>query len=259
MQAMRGPMRFQFGENEVAVNIPTQSALMTEISRRFDAGEGFALATINLDHIAKMDRSGDFVRVYQAQDLVVADGWPVVALSRLAHHPVELMPGSDLILPLCRLAAAQGVTIALVGSTDDTLTVAGAVLQQQVPGLEIAVCLAPPMGFEPNGADAQTVCAALNDSGAHLCFLALGAPRQEAFAVFARAHAPAIGFASVGAGLDFLAGRQRRAPVWIRRIGMEWFWRAMSSPARLVPRYLRCFAILPGRIAEALRLRSGPG
>ena len=250
-------MRFQFGGSSVVVNMPTQAALMAEVTRRFADGQGFALATINLDHIAKMDRSPGFVDVYLGQDLVVADGWPVAALTRLARHPVELMPGSDLILPLCALAASQGVAVALVGSTEDALGAASAALQSRVPGLEVTYRHAPPMGFDPTGEAARAVCNEVAASGARLCFLAFGAPKQETLAAFARSHAPAVGFASIGAGLDFLAGRQRRAPKWVRRIGMEWFWRAASSPARLGPRYLRCFAILPARLVEALRLRRG--
>ncbi|MBE0554679.1 MAG: WecB/TagA/CpsF family glycosyltransferase, partial [Rhodobacteraceae bacterium] len=58
-------------------------------------------------------------------------------------------------------------------------------------------------------------------------------------------------------GLDFLAGSQTRAPRWVRAMAMEWLWRALSAPRRLIPRYARCFAILPGQVAGALRLRRG--
>jgi UDP-N-acetyl-D-mannosaminuronic acid transferase (WecB/TagA/CpsF family) len=63
-----------------------------------------------------------------------------------------------------------------------------------------------------------------------------------------------VGFASIGAGLDFLAGRQHRAPAWVRRLRLEWLWRALSSPRRLIPRYTKCLAILPGEVVKALRL-----
>jgi len=95
----------------------------------------------------------------------------------------------------------------------------------------------------------------LAESGARLCFIALGAPKQEIFAARGRTQVPDVGFASIGAGLDFLSGHQVRAPRIMRLLAMEWFWRALQSPARMVPRYAKCFAILPGLTIQALRQR----
>lgn len=248
-------MQFAFGDTVISLGVPTRADMMEEVRRRLNAGDGFALATLNLDHIAKMRASPDFVRIYAGQDLVVADGWPVVALSRIARHPVELIPGSDMIVPLCELAVKTGSAVALVGSTDDALQAAAETLRRDVPGLNIVFTHAPPMGFDPESADAAAVCKRLSDAGVTLCFLGLGAPRQEALAIRGRILAPGVGFASIGAGLDFLAGTQRRAPRWIRRIGMEWLWRTASNPRRFIPRYAACIAILPGRFMEALNLR----
>ena len=58
-----------------------------------------------------------------------------------------------------------------------------------------------------------------------MALLALGAPRQEIFAARCRELLPDIGFVSVGAGLDFIAGHQRRAPIWLQRLALEWLWR----------------------------------
>jgi len=252
-------VRFSFHDTAIAVNMPTRTTLMAELRRRFGARQGFALATVNLDHLVKMKSSQGFTRAYAAQDLVVADGWPIVALSRLARRPVDLMPGSDLVIPLCELAAECRVKVGLLGSTDDTLTAAKRALCDRVPALKVAYTYAPRMGFDPAGPEAEQQLRALQAAGIGLCFLALGAPKQEELAARGRQLAPSVGFASIGAGLDFLSGRQSRAPRWTRRIGMEWLWRALSSPRRLVPRYARCFAILPGQAIRALRLRqTGP-
>lgn len=248
-------MQFSFHATRIDVNIPTPAALETEISRRLAAREGFALATINLDHLVKLRASPDFARAYAAQDLVIADGWPIVALSRIAGRPVDLMPGSDMVVPLSRWAARSGARVALVGSTDETLKVARAALIARVPGLDIVYTLAPPMGFDPGGAEADAILSDLSAHDIALCLVALGAPKQELFAAHGRDVAPAIGFASIGAGLDFLSGRQVRAPRLMRRLGLEWLWRALSSPRRLIPRYARCLAILPGEALRALRLR----
>lgn len=251
-------MEFNFADQRISLNIATRTALMDEVTERFQTGKGFALATINLDHLVKLAASPDFRRAYAGQDLIVADGRPIVALSRLAARPVDLMPGSDLILPLCRLAAGQGVRIALVGSTAGALKDAAQALKHAVGGLEIALCIAPSGGFDPAGDEAADILNRLGDAGIGLCFLALGAPKQEILALRGRTEAPGVGFASIGAGLDFLGGHQRRAPRLVRRLGLEWLWRALSSPLRLGPRYVRCAAILPGQLVQALRLRRKP-
>lgn len=249
-------MFFEFQGQRITVNVPTRAALESEVLRRFAEGEGFSLATVNLDHLVKLAQSPDFLDAYLGQDLVVADGRPIVWLSQLANRPVELMPGSDMVLPLCHLAAAAGVPVALVGSTDVALKDAKAHLEAQVPALDLAWCYAPSGVFEPQGDEAAEILGTLNSKGIRLCFLALGAPKQESLAHRGRSAAPLVGFASVGAGLDFLGGHQTRAPHWVRQIAMEWLWRALSSPARMVPRYAKCFAILPGQIWKALRNRS---
>jgi N-acetylglucosaminyldiphosphoundecaprenol N-acetyl-beta-D-mannosaminyltransferase len=228
---------------------------MMQVSRRLSAAEGFALATINLDHLVKLRRDPVFAAAYAAQDLVVADGNPIVWLSRLARRPVELVPGSDLILPLAQAAADARVPVALLGSTEPALAAAAQALQAGVPGLRVAACIAPPMGFDPDGPGADAVLEQVRASGARLVFLALGAPKQERLAARGRVALPHVGFASIGAGLDFLAGSQVRAPEWVRAIAMEWLWRMLSNPRRLARRYAECALILPGQVVSALRQR----
>ncbi len=248
-------MEFRFGKERVTVNFPNRDALVDEVRRRFRAGEGFALATLNLDHLVKLRASWAFRRAYGAQDLVVADGNPIVWLSRLAGRKVELVPGSDMVLPLAEVATDEGVRVALVGSTEESLVAAGAEMTRVVPGLEIVAKIAPPMGFDADGAGADEVFAALESSGARLVFIALGAPKQELFAARGREQLPGVGFASIGAGLDFLAGSQERAPKWVRAMALEWLWRMLQAPGRMGLRYAKCFAILPRQMVEAVWLR----
>ena len=230
-------------------------ALMQDIEVALQARQGFALATLNLDHIVKLRRDAAFRAAYLAQTHVVADGNPIVWLSRQAGREVELIPGSELIEPLAGLAARLGVPVALLGSTSETLDAAGTALQAQFPGLDIACRIAPPYGFDPMGEAAAGMLAEIAASGAGLCFLALGAPKQEMLAARARGLAPQCGCVAIGAGLVFFAGSQRRAPLWVRKLALEWVWRMLSNPARLAGRYMSCIAILPGLIRDARRAR----
>lgn len=248
-------MDFPALTQRISVNIKDQADLNAAVAQRFQAAKGFALATINLDHLVKLTRDKGFAQAYAQQDFVVADGNPIVWLSRLAGQPVSLMPGSDLVQPLAELAAAQGVPIALIGSTKEALKAAGQELQTRIPNLKIAAKIAPPFGFDPDSTDADAVLEQAQASGAGLCFLALGAPKQERLAARGRELTPEMGFASIGAGLDFLAGTQVRAPEWARRFAVEWLWRLLSNPARLAGRYAKCFGILPALTLDALRQR----
>lgn len=235
------------------VNCASRAGLLAAVEARLRAGQGFALATLNLDHVVKLRRSGAFRAAYLAQDLVVADGNPVVWLARLAGRQTELVPGSELIAPVAALAARLDVPVALLGSTPATLDAAAARLQADHPGLRIVARIAPPQGYDPDGAAAAGDLGRIAASGAGLCFLALGAPKQEMLAARGRQIAPACGFVSIGAGLDFIAGQQTRAPLWVQRIAMEWLWRMLTNPRRLARRYWDCAVILPGLALAARR------
>ena len=250
-------MRFWGDDFDVSVNVPHWVALERHISGRLRAGEGFSLATINLDHLVKLREDPRFRNAYAAQDLVVADGNPIVWMSHLAGRPVDLIPGSDAILPLARIAAAHKKTLALVGSTEDTLAAAKTYLEHHVPGTTVVATIAPPMGFDPLGKAADAILDELEDIGADIVFVALGAPKQELFAAYGRRKLGSVGFVSIGAGLDFFSGAQVRAPAWVRSIFMEWLWRVVQDPLRMIPRYAKCLAILPVEIAHALKQRSG--
>lgn len=249
-------MLFRFDQTEVRVTHGDAAQVLAAVSARLAQGQGFALATINLDHLVKLRRDPDFRRAYAAQDMVVADGNPIVWLSRLAGRPVGLVPGSDLLLPLVRAAAGAGRPVVLLGATGPVLDAAAERLAAQVPGAVFPLRIAPPMGFDPEGQGARDMLARVAAVGPCLCLLALGAPKQERLAALGRELAPQAGFASVGAGVDFVAGTQVRAPEWVRRLALEWAWRMLTSPKRLVPRYAACAAILPGQAIAAWRLRA---
>lgn len=248
-------MQFRFGDTPLTVNLPDRAALLAVVAERLRTRQGFALATINLDHLVKLHRLPGYRAAYAAHDLICADGNPIVWLSRLAGKPVALVPGSDALRPLLEVAAREGRGVAFVGSTEDTLQAAADQLMRQIPGLVVVLRHAPAMGFDPTGDEAARVLHELAARDVGLCLIALGSPKQEEFAALGRRLAPAVGFASIGAGLDFLSGRQTRAPAWVRAMAMEWLWRALSSPRRLIPRYAACAAILPGEAVKALRQR----
>jgi N-acetylglucosaminyldiphosphoundecaprenol N-acetyl-beta-D-mannosaminyltransferase len=248
------------GEPEgVTVTVPDQDTLLADLEECFAAGQGFSVATLNLDHVVKLSQDPRFRAAYRSQTHVTADGNPIVWLSRLAGQQVDLVPGSELIDPLAALAARHGLPVALFGATPETLEAAASAMLARHPGLGIAMCHAPAMGYDPMGDVAAQDIDAIRASGARLVFLALGAPKQEILAARAHAALPQVGFVSIGAGLDFIAGTQTRAPVWVRAIAAEWIWRMLGNPRRLAARYGACLAVLPELTVRALRARRRGG
>ncbi|NDR57067.1 WecB/TagA/CpsF family glycosyltransferase [Pseudoruegeria sp. M32A2M] len=233
----------------------TAADLLADFERLLVGGKGFAAATVNLDHLVKLRQSDAFRQAYSGHSHIVADGNPIVWLSRLSGRPVNLVPGSELIEPIAEIAARTGIPVGFFGATENSLESSALELERRYPGLNVASRIAPPDGFDPSGEGANACIAEMARSPARLWLLALGAPKQEIFAVRAWQRIPDRGFLSIGAGLDFISGEQVRAPALIRALALEWAWRMVSNPRRLAPRYARCAAALPSLASAALKQR----
>jgi N-acetylglucosaminyldiphosphoundecaprenol N-acetyl-beta-D-mannosaminyltransferase len=228
----------------VAVNVLNENELLRSIITRARAGVGFTLATLNLDHLVKRRHNAAFRAAYARMTLVTADGSPIVALGRRQAPNLQRATGADLVKPLCAQAAKEGIPIYLFGSTANSLDLAARRLKDLCPDLIICGQEAPPQGFDPMSAEAEACGARIAASGARLCFVCLGAPKQEFFADrMTRLH-PGVGFMCVGAALDFIADAQIRAPGFMRKAGMEWIWRILSHPRRMAWRYVQCASLL---------------
>lgn len=247
------------GEGEAApiiVNVPSKASLLSDIEHRLKENLGFCIATLNLDHVVKFHQHPAFRDAYSRHSHITADGNPIVWLSRLAGHDIHLAPGSELIEPVVAVAARLNMPVALFGSTQASLEKAALALTTPHPGLNIVAQIAPPLGFTPGGPEADAYIDEIKASGARICFLALGAPKQEIFAVRASERLPDMGLLSIGAGLDFISGTQTRAPKLMRASGTEWLWRLALNPRRLSARYWACVAIFPSLTWAALRART---
>jgi exopolysaccharide biosynthesis WecB/TagA/CpsF family protein len=207
--------------------------------------------TLNLDHVVKMRKDGIFRAAYKRVGLITADGFPIVLACRLQGKRVSRVAGSDLIAPISAEAARSGKSIYLFGSSLQVLMEASRLLLERNAGLTIAGVFAPPQGFNPTSEDARRCIETIGNSGADICFVALGAPKQELFSDYGKSLLPSTSFVCIGAGLDFIAGTQVRAPRWMQRWCLEWLWRAASDPQRLLYRYLLCMVALPGVLARA--------
>lgn len=236
----------------IAINIPSLPDAVTSIVDAAEHGDSFSVCTLNLDHVVQLQEKPEFRAAYRRARFVTADGFPIVMLSRLVGAPISRTTGADLVEPVCQQARKKGLPIFLLGSNNNTLTLAARRLTAKYDGLEIAGCYSPPRNFDPQSAEADYAIELIRRSGAKLCFVALGAPRQEVFSARCLDELQGTGMLCIGAALDFIAGTQTRAPSVAQRIGLEWAWRMLNNPYRLGPRYARCMAVVPRLVARTL-------
>lgn len=240
-----------------AVNVGTQADAVRHAMARVRAGQGFTLFTLNLDHLVKRREDGRFRAAYSRADIVTADGQPVVQLARREGATLERTTGADLVIPLCAAAEAEGAPVYFFGATTTSLEAARDRLKQQFPKLDVRGCEAPAMGFDPQSQAALEAGSRIAASGARLCFLALGAPKQELFADRMAGALGGVGFVCIGAALDFISGEQVRAPVIFQRTGLEWAYRLLTDPGRMWERYAKC-ALLYARLRLGEAPQTGP-
>jgi N-acetylglucosaminyldiphosphoundecaprenol N-acetyl-beta-D-mannosaminyltransferase len=183
---------------------------------------------------------------------VLADGAPLVWGSRWRGSPLpERVAGSDLIFDLCRRAAFNGYRIFLLGGEAGVAERAAEVLSERYTGLCIVGTESPPfraLSAEEHVALLDRIRAARPD----LLFIAFGQPKGE---FWIAAHLETLGVpvcVQVGASLDFAAGRVRRAPRRLQKLGLEWAYRMWLEPSRLAPRYARNARFLLGMVARDL-------
>lgn len=225
----------------------TMAEALQEIERLIVNSSPQFITTPNVDHIVRLEKDPEFREVYRKAAMALPDSVPLVWASRLLGKPLkERVAGSDLVLPVCEMAAKKGYSLYFLGGESGVAEKAAVRLKARLPTIKIAGSYAPPFGFESDALENEKIVRQINQAKADILFVALGAPKQEKW--IAR-HLPELDIKlglCVGAGIDFIAGASRRAPEWMRPIGLEWIWRLLCEPRRLWRRYLvEDAAILP--------------
>ncbi len=242
----------------VAVDAVTTDEAVAWIDRTITGGCRGGVVTLNSTGLMLAAQQPFFGRYVRGADLVVADGQPLVWLSRLVGTRLPgRVAGIDMVERLAGHAAAQGHAVYLLGAEADTVAAAAAELAGRHPGLRV---VGHHHGFL--GDREAAVAAAIGRSGAAILLVGMGSPRQERFI---DDHWDQLGVnvaMGVGGSFEVLAHRLSRAPVWIQRLGFEWAYRMIQEPRRLAGRYMQTFLWLVGRfgpaIVDARRNRSLP-
>ena len=206
------------------------------IDARDPQAHSIALLTVHSVMTAVFHK--DLRRVLNETDIAAPDGMPLAWALR--SHGVRRQPrvyGPDLMLALCEQAAKLGHRIFLYGGRDEVLDTLQRNLHARFPGLDIADAYAPP--FRPLTPDEdRDIVGRIRESGAHIVFVGIGAPKQERWMASHGDKLPGVVMLGVGAAFDFHAGRVKQAPRWMQRSGLEWFFRLLMEPRRLWKRYM---------------------
>jgi len=217
------------------------------------------IVTANVDFLAQARRDLELQHILLNAHLVLCDGTPLVWASRLFGNPLpERVAGADVVPELIRVAAEKNYRLFFLGATEESNTQAIARLRAQFPDLEISH-YSPP--FRPlHELDDDEIIRRIRAAKPDLLFVAFGCPKAEKWIA---THYPELGVPvaiGVGATIDFLAGRVKRAPLWMQRGGVEWIYRLCQEPRRLFKRYATDLWFFSGamvRQCRAMKLRFG--
>lgn len=245
----------------------TEAQLIKRVSDAISRGAGGTIVTPNVDICRRVSRDPVSRELVAAASFVVPDGMPLIWAARLAGLPLpERITGADLIFSLSAAAAANSWPVYLAGGLPGadglpgTAELAASGLADRVRDIKVVGAYSPPARFDAAADDIDVLRDALAATQPKLVFVGLGFPKQEQLIARLSAELPGTWFVGCGAAIMFAAGQVGRAPSWMQGSGLEWVYRLISEPRRLVRRYLVDDLPFAIRIlaASAWRRSAGP-
>jgi N-acetylglucosaminyldiphosphoundecaprenol N-acetyl-beta-D-mannosaminyltransferase len=237
-----------------AIEIP---AVIDQMEDWIRAGEScHSICLANAFALTQAQQDAEFREALNSADLSVADGMSLVWLSRLKGRGIERrVYGPDLLLEFCERTQTRRYRHFFYGGAPGTPERLVEELRRRYPMLQVAGTLAPP--FRPlTPEEEDETIALINRITPDVIWVGLGAPKQELWMRRHQSILEARVLVGVGAAFDFLSGRVRQAPPWMREHGLEWLFRLWQEPRRLWRRYLVGNVQFVGYLAlEALGFR----
>lgn len=219
------------------LNIDILSLTRDELLKRLDKG---VLITPNVDHLVKLQKDKDFYDVYQKAEWVVCDSKILYLMSKLLKEPLpEAIPGSSFFTAYYMYHKNdQNCKIFLLGAAEGIAEKAMMNINEKVGRRIVVGAHSPSYGFEKNEQECEELVRIVNESGANVLLVGVGAPKQEKWIMKYRDRMPGVDvFMALGATIDFEAGTLKRAPKVWQKCGMEWLYRVIKEPKRLFKRY----------------------
>lgn len=224
---------------DVDISRITQSQLIEAVLRGTKEPGQKSLIFLNTDVVIKSESDAYLKKIIKEADWAVADGMPLIWISRLYRRPLpEKVSGSDFVPALCAECARRGKSLYFAGGAPGVAGRAVTRLRKRYPGIRIAGWYSPPYGFEKQPEEIDRMNRAIRKAGPDIVIVCLGCPKQEKYIYENKSRYQVPVSVCAGATIDFLAGTVKRCPAWMSRFGLEWFYRFLQEPRRLFQRYL---------------------
>ena len=216
----------------------TEETLINETLANIDQNKKSFCVAINTDLLRMSYKNKNFRKTINKADYCIVDGKPLMWLSKIFRYKIKnKVSGSDLAMPLLKMLAKNNKKVLIVGGREGVADKAKIEVNKEI-GTEVIIdTICPEFGFEKDESKTKNLVSQINSSRAEVVFLCLGAPKQELFYENNKELFDNKCFFCMGATVDFLAKNIKRAPKWMRKIGLEWFYRMCKEPRRLFKRY----------------------
>ncbi|MBL1202206.1 MAG: WecB/TagA/CpsF family glycosyltransferase [Nostoc sp. ZfuVER08] len=196
------------------------------------------VVTPNAQHIVALQRDARFRRIYQDAFLVVPDGVPLLWAAKFFNTPLSgRVNGTDLFEHLCKVSADRGLKVFLLGGRPGAAKKAKNVLETRHPDLKIVGTYCPYYGFESDPEELKRINSIIQAAAPDILFVGLGAPKQEYWIYdnYQKVGIPVC--IGIGVSFELVGGMVKRAPKFMQKAGLEWFFRLIMEPKRLWQRY----------------------
>ncbi|MBX3394887.1 MAG: WecB/TagA/CpsF family glycosyltransferase [Phycisphaerae bacterium] len=238
---------------DVRIDAVTTQQVLNAVDDAIKRRTRLLISVVNAAKMVNMDRDPALRRAVLGADLILADGMSIVWACRLFRSPLpERVAGIDLMRCMLERCDRNGHAVYLLGAEENVLAVARERVAQDYPGARI---VGSRHGYYPATDEAQ-VAENIRDVKPDILFVAMSSPRKERF-IAKWAHRMDVPvYHGVGGAFDVLAGKVRRAPKVIQRMGLEWAFRAAQEPRRLLSRYLDTNTVFAAKVMQEALQRS---
>jgi N-acetylglucosaminyldiphosphoundecaprenol N-acetyl-beta-D-mannosaminyltransferase len=207
---------------------------VAHIEDKLIKGEFLQHVVVNVAKLVHMQTDNVLADSVKACDMINIDGMGVVLGARFCGHQVkERIAGVDLFHELLDMSAKRDFPVFLLGAKEDVVSKTADKVQSLYPQLTLA-------GFHHGyfWDDEEAIVQMIKDSGAKLLFVAITSPKKENFINKWQDKLGVDFVMGVGGTFDVVAGKVKRAPVWMQNYGLEWLYRVIQEPGRMWKRYL---------------------
>ena len=214
-------------------NLTMEETLQT-IDGFIQSGKPHQHVVVNVDKLVKAAHDAELRRIINECALINVDGMPVVWASRLLGKPLkERVAGVDLFEALMQRSSKTGWRVFLLGAREEVVSEVKRQYEIKYPGL--TVCGYRNGYWKPE--EEAGVVEQIRAAKADLLFVAISSPKKEHFLGQYQEHMKIPFAMGVGGTFDVAVGRVKRAPVWMQKSGLEWFYRFLQEPRRMFRRY----------------------